>query len=329
MVLPARLAQAKTRNAKTAELYHHVRLVRKGGDASGPGLEHFCPFMSVAAHAQRAADVVQNDLHLRHHPGKGLDVGKLRMEAPQFQRQPHAAKEAGAFDQLGAIQYVLVQVAAFMISRLGVGIISHAKPHATEPAFGGIDILVPRGWRITTSSTPLFAGVEDKTDTNSELAEDAPTLQAIGFVRREMAAAFLLPVLPSAALAGITIRRMRTRRPRRTSAAARRSSSRPLVHVPRNACCPGWPATFERGTTCAGLPGCTIAMPGMPEAWRECDAKPEAMAKNREGTVGHAINPLPGSQPAGRALGACLLYTSDADDDLPCVDLGRCRIIKK
>ena len=35
-------------------------------------------------------------------------------------------------------------------------------------------------------------------------AEDAPTLQAIGFVRREMAAAFLLPVLPSAALAGIT-----------------------------------------------------------------------------------------------------------------------------
>ena len=43
-------------------------------------------------------------------------------------------------------------------------------------AFGGIDILVPRGWRITTSSTPLFAGVEDKTDTSSELAEDAPTL---------------------------------------------------------------------------------------------------------------------------------------------------------
>ena len=28
-------------------------------------------------------------------------------------------------------------------------------------------------------------------------------------------------------------------------------------------------------------------------------------------------------------LEACLLYTSDAADDLPCVDLGGCRIIKK
>ncbi len=43
-------------------------------------------------------------------------------------------------------------------------------------AFGGIDILVPRGWRITTSSTPLFAGVEDKTDSSAELPPDAPTL---------------------------------------------------------------------------------------------------------------------------------------------------------
>jgi predicted membrane protein len=43
-------------------------------------------------------------------------------------------------------------------------------------AFGGIDILVPRGWRITTSSTPLFAGVEDKTDTSTQLDDDAPTL---------------------------------------------------------------------------------------------------------------------------------------------------------
>ncbi len=43
-------------------------------------------------------------------------------------------------------------------------------------AFGGIDILVPRGWRITTSSTPLFAGVDDKTDTSTDLAADAPTL---------------------------------------------------------------------------------------------------------------------------------------------------------
>ena len=31
-------------------------------------------------------------------------------------------------------------------------------------AFGGIEILVPEGWRISVRSTPIFGGVEDKTD---------------------------------------------------------------------------------------------------------------------------------------------------------------------
>lgn len=43
-------------------------------------------------------------------------------------------------------------------------------------AFGGIDILVPRGWNITTSGTPLFGGVEDKTDHSADTPADAPTL---------------------------------------------------------------------------------------------------------------------------------------------------------
>lgn len=43
-------------------------------------------------------------------------------------------------------------------------------------AFGGIDILVPRGWNITTSGTPLFGGVEDKTDHTAEIPADAPQL---------------------------------------------------------------------------------------------------------------------------------------------------------
>jgi hypothetical protein len=43
-------------------------------------------------------------------------------------------------------------------------------------AFGGVDILVPRGWRITSRSTPIFGGVDDKTDQTDELAADAPTL---------------------------------------------------------------------------------------------------------------------------------------------------------
>ncbi|HEX5859614.1 MAG TPA: DUF5668 domain-containing protein [Microbacterium sp.] len=44
-------------------------------------------------------------------------------------------------------------------------------------AFGGIEILVPRGWRITIRSTPIFGGAEDKTDHRTPPADDAPTLR--------------------------------------------------------------------------------------------------------------------------------------------------------
>jgi predicted membrane protein len=44
-------------------------------------------------------------------------------------------------------------------------------------AFGGIEILVPRGWRITIRSTPIFGGAEDKTDRTTPPADDAPTLR--------------------------------------------------------------------------------------------------------------------------------------------------------
>jgi hypothetical protein len=43
-------------------------------------------------------------------------------------------------------------------------------------AFGGADVIVPRGWRISVRSTPLFGGVDDKTDHSRPLDEDAPTL---------------------------------------------------------------------------------------------------------------------------------------------------------
>lgn len=43
-------------------------------------------------------------------------------------------------------------------------------------AFGGIDILVPKGWRISVRSTPIFGGLEDKTDHSLVPAGDAPTL---------------------------------------------------------------------------------------------------------------------------------------------------------
>jgi hypothetical protein len=43
-------------------------------------------------------------------------------------------------------------------------------------AFGGIDLLVPRGWRISVRSTPIFGGLEDKTDHTAAPPDDAPVL---------------------------------------------------------------------------------------------------------------------------------------------------------
>lgn len=43
-------------------------------------------------------------------------------------------------------------------------------------AFGGVDLIVPEGWRISVRSTPIFGGVEDKTDHLATLDDDAPAL---------------------------------------------------------------------------------------------------------------------------------------------------------
>jgi hypothetical protein len=44
-------------------------------------------------------------------------------------------------------------------------------------AFGGVEILVPKGWRIDVRATPILGGVDDKTDHSVPPAEDAPTLR--------------------------------------------------------------------------------------------------------------------------------------------------------
>jgi predicted membrane protein len=46
--------------------------------------------------------------------------------------------------------------------------------------FGGIEILVPRGWRIVVKATPIFGGIEDKTEHTDEPAADAPVLRVDG-----------------------------------------------------------------------------------------------------------------------------------------------------
>ncbi|HYZ11321.1 MAG TPA: DUF5668 domain-containing protein [Actinomycetota bacterium] len=44
--------------------------------------------------------------------------------------------------------------------------------------FGGVEILVPRGWRVTTSGTPILGGIDNKTEggEGTELRVDALTV---------------------------------------------------------------------------------------------------------------------------------------------------------
>ena len=43
-------------------------------------------------------------------------------------------------------------------------------------AFGGVDVIVPRGWRVKVSGTPIFGGIDDKTDRSSPPDPEAPAL---------------------------------------------------------------------------------------------------------------------------------------------------------
>lgn len=48
---------------------------------------------------------------------------------------------------------------------------------STTSAFGGVEILVPRGWRIAVKATPIFGGVDDKTVHDPPPPDDAPLLR--------------------------------------------------------------------------------------------------------------------------------------------------------
>ncbi|HET9249803.1 MAG TPA: LiaF domain-containing protein [Actinomycetota bacterium] len=43
--------------------------------------------------------------------------------------------------------------------------------------FGGVDVVVPEGWRVALGGTPIFGGCEDKTEGNAELDDGAPLLR--------------------------------------------------------------------------------------------------------------------------------------------------------
>ncbi|MEV8438748.1 LiaF domain-containing protein [Actinosynnema sp. NPDC051121] len=43
--------------------------------------------------------------------------------------------------------------------------------------FGGVDVLVPRGWRVSLGGLPIFGGYDDNTEHNGTLPPDAPVLR--------------------------------------------------------------------------------------------------------------------------------------------------------
>ncbi|MBB5801185.1 hypothetical protein F4560_000953 [Saccharothrix ecbatanensis] len=43
--------------------------------------------------------------------------------------------------------------------------------------FGGVEILVPRGWRVSLGGLPFFGGYDDNTERDTVMASDAPLLK--------------------------------------------------------------------------------------------------------------------------------------------------------
>jgi hypothetical protein len=59
---------------------------------------------------------------------------------------------------------------------------AHLDPGATVDAtavFGGVDVLVPPGWRVELSGLPLFGGYDDKTRGPLPPPADAPVLRVV------------------------------------------------------------------------------------------------------------------------------------------------------
>lgn len=57
---------------------------------------------------------------------------------------------------------------------------AHIDDEATVEAFalfGGVTVLVPKGWRVSVGGLPLFGGYDDKTAGNGSLPPDAPLLK--------------------------------------------------------------------------------------------------------------------------------------------------------
>jgi hypothetical protein len=55
--------------------------------------------------------------------------------------------------------------------------IDHEASVEALALFGGVDVVVPEGWRVALGGTPIFGGCEDKTEGDGELPADSPLLK--------------------------------------------------------------------------------------------------------------------------------------------------------
>ena len=86
---------------------------------------------------------------------------------------PHVASTAARFR--GA--WLTAVFGGVTLDLRGAGLDPGGAAVNATVVFGGAEILVPKGWRISVRSTPIFGGVEDKTDKAGALDESAPTLR--------------------------------------------------------------------------------------------------------------------------------------------------------
>ena len=85
---------------------------------------------------------------------------------------PRASTSSQAF-QGGSLTAVLGGVTLDLRGALPVP--EGARVNATA-VLGGVDVLVPEGWRVTVSGTPILGGVADRTTPRDDLPAGAPRL---------------------------------------------------------------------------------------------------------------------------------------------------------
>lgn len=120
--------------------------------------------------------------------GLGILLGRPRTTIPADAAPDDTVRATGVFGE-PKIKSLSRQFRHASLTALFGGVTLDLREALPDPAgatitatvaFGGIHVLVPHGWRVALSGTPVFGGMNDKTEQAGELAPDAPLLQVNG-----------------------------------------------------------------------------------------------------------------------------------------------------